>query len=341
MSFKPFTCKWLAVAFTLAIGALPADALAQAPFPSSPTGLQAYYFPANAQNRNVVANATGTFVFLVWNGPSAEADTVCTLVTRIDNTPTPPDTTITLECSPLWQGYRVRRTIEGAYPGRLEVVGEWRAKDTVGPICLTAQAPCNLNSFVFTGSGVFFKGFQNNRLPDGSYALNYPPGNPVDQDTTARIYVDTGALVGFRMEYAVTSIDTVRYVNADYYESPVDSSEIVRLTPATPPASNLEQVAVVPNPYKQSAQWDLSPSERRIHFIHLPSGSTVRIYTAAGEMLRVLTQNPSGSPGGVTGELEWDLKNDSGRTVVSGIYMYTVHPPAGGTPKKGHFVIIK
>jgi hypothetical protein len=43
----------------------------------------------------------------------------------------------------------------------------------------------------------------------------------------------------------------------------------------------------------------------------------------------------------VSGELEWDLKNDSGRTVVSGIYIYTVHSPDGGTPKKGHFVIIK
>lgn len=341
MSFKFLSDKWLAAMFALAMGAAPVDGLAQAPFPTSPTGLQAYYFPANAANRNVVANATGTFVFLAWNGPSAESDTACTLVTRIDTTPTPPETTITLECSPLWQGYRVRRTIEGAYPGRLEVVGEWKARDIIGPICLTAQAPCNLQTFIFTGSGVFFRGFRNNRLPDGSYVLNYPPGSPADEDTTARIYVDTGAIAGFRMEYAVTSIDTVRQVNADYYESPIDSSQIVRLTPATPPAPNLEQVAVVPNPYKQSAQWDLSPSERRIHFIHLPSGSTVRIFTAAGELLRTLTQNPSGSPGGVSGELEWDLKNEQGRTVVSGIYMYTVHTPNGGTPKKGHFVIIK
>ena len=343
MSFKFLTDKWLAAIFALAIGALPVAALAQTPFPTSPTGLRAYYFPANAQNRNLVANATGTFVFLAWNGPSAESDTTCALEIRTIITTSPPDTTVdtTLVCSPLWQGYRVRRTIEGAYPGRLEVVGEWRARDIIGPICLAAQAPCSLQSFLFTGSGVFFKGFKNNRLPDGSYVLNYPPGSPADEDSSARIYVDTGAIAGFRMEYAVTSIDTVRLVNADFYESPVDSSEIVRLTPATPPAGNLEQVAVVPNPYKQSAQWDLSPSERRIHFIHLPGGSTVRIFTAAGELLRVLTQNPSGSPGGVSGELEWDLKNDSGRTVVSGIYMYTVHAPDGGTPKKGHFVIIK
>jgi hypothetical protein len=43
----------------------------------------------------------------------------------------------------------------------------------------------------------------------------------------------------------------------------------------------------------------------------------------------------------VTGEVAWDLKNDDGRTVVSGIYLYTVHPADGRTPRKGHFVIIK
>jgi hypothetical protein len=147
--------------------------------------------------------------------------------------------------------------------------------------------------------------------------------------------------VGFGHEYAVTSIDTLISVNADIAESPVDSTEIVRLTPATPPASNLESVVVVPNPYKGSAEWDPGPSDRRMHFMNVPAGSTVRIYTAAGELLRTLAQDPNSSPGGQTGELAWDLKNDRGRNVVSGIYIYTVHPPDGRTPKKGHFVIIK
>ncbi len=354
MSFKFLVFNRLAGLILLPLSALPGISVAQTPFPKSPTGVHAFYVPASAQNRNVVNNATGTFVFLVWDGPSAESDTTCTLVTKVIITinppPNPPDTTITttLVCSPLWQGYRVRRTIEGVTPGRLGVVGQWKSRDTVDSLCLAAQAPCDPQNFVFTGAGVFFKGFKSNRVivqtssgPDTTYILNYPPGNPVDADTSARIYADTGAMTGFRIEYAVTSIDTVRQVNADFYESPVDSSQIVRLTPSTGPASNLEAVAVVPNPYKGSAQWDPSPSERRIHFIHLPAGSTVRIYTSSGELLRTMTQNPNANAGGVSGELEWDMKNDGGKTVVSGIYIYTVHPPDGGTPKKGHFVIIK
>ena len=331
MSFRYLFPNRLAILLGVLAGALPSSASGQVPFPRSPTGVHAYYASANAQNRNNANNATGTFVFLVWDGPSAESDTTCSI----------PDTT--LVCVPLWQGYRVRRTMEGVTPGRLEVVGQWKSRDTVAPLCLADQQPCSLyvQDFVFTGAGIFFKGFQKNRRPNGTYVLDYPPGSPTDADSTARIYVDSGAMTGFRVEYAVTSIDTIRQVNADFYESPVDSTQIVHLTPSTPPASNLEQVAVVPNPYKGSAQWDPAPNDRRIHFTHLPAGSIVRVYTAAGELLRTMTQNPNANAGGASGELEWDLKNEGGNTVVSGIYIYTVHPPDGSTPKKGHFVIIK
>ena len=280
---------------------------------TSPTGVKGYYLQTHTANQ--VNNQTGTFVWIVWNS-SVEADTV-------------------------WNGYRVRRTIEGISPTRLELIGQWKARDHVGPVCIAQQAPCDVQSFVFTGTGIFFRGFYNNKLPDGSYVLDYPPGNPADVDTTARIFVDLAPIVGFRHEYAVTSIDTTTSVNADFAESPIDSSQLVHLTPATPPADNMEHIAVVPNPYKERAEWDLGPNQREIHFINVPSGATIRIYTSSGELLRVLTQNPSSSPGGTTGELAWDLKNDDGRTVVSGIYLYTVHPTDGRTPQKGHVVIIK
>lgn len=328
----------------LGLPIFPATVLSQTHLPKSPKGLQSYYLQASPENRNNVANATGTFIFLLWNGPSAETDTVCAV------TWSPSDSESVLVCSKVWQGYRVRRTVEGITPGRLETVGQWKARDRVTSICLASQQPYDLRSamcvpqsqdFVFTGTGVFFKGFRNNRQPNGQYVLDYPKGSPADSDSTARVFVDPAGIVGFRTEYAVTSIDTVYMVNSDFYESPVDSTELIHLTPATAPAENLESVAVVPNPYKQSAEWDPAPGERRVHFIHIPAGSTVRVYTASGELLRTMTQDPYSSPGGVTGELEWDLQNDRGRSVVSGIYMYTVSPPDGRTPRKGHFVIIK
>lgn len=310
----------LGFAIFLGTALLAHTAPAQGQTLTSPTGVKGYYLQTNTANR--ANNQTGTLVWILWSS-SVEYDSLCT--------PT---------CVPVRNGYRVRRTIEGISPSRLELIGQWKARDRVGPVCIAQQAPCDVQNFVFTGTGIFFRGFYNNKLPDGSYVLDYPPGNPADVDTTARIFVDLAPIVGFRHEYAVTSIDTTITVNADFAESPVDSTQLVYLTPATPPASNLEQVAVVPNPYKGSAEWDV-PGQRQVHFINIPSGSTIRIYTSVGELLRVLTQNPGSSPGGTTGELAWDLKNDDGRTVVSGIYLYTVSPPDGRTPKKGHFVIIK
>ena len=357
MSFKSLSRIVLGSSL-LASFLLPGTGLAQNPKLKSPTLVRGFYRQVTSPIvRNAVNNQTGTLVFLFWNGPSAESDTICTSDTTlvcdatVDSCEVDPDICeqagfncrirTDFRCAPAWTGYRVRRTVEGIRPGRLEVIGQMKSRDTVIPICLDRQEPCDLQSFVFTGTGVFFKGFRNNRLPDGSYLFDYPPGNPADVDTTARVFVDLACIVGFAHEYAVTSIDTLTTVNADIAESPVDSTEIVRLTPATPPASNLENVVVVPNPYKGSAEWDPGPNDRRMHFMNVPAGSTLRIYTAAGEVLRELTQDPNVSPGGQTGELAWDLKNDSGRTVVSGIYIYSVHPPDGRTPKKGHFVIIK
>src|SRR5947209_7616011 len=184
MLFRPFTASRLALATALGVFFFPSVAPAQVREPISPKGVHGFFVQANQKNRGLAANATATFAFLVWNGPSAETDTVCTM----------PDTVLT--CVPLWQGYRVRRTIEGITP-RLEVVGQWKSRDTVVPLCLTAQAPCDVQDFVFTGAGVFFKGFRNNRRPDGTYVLPYPPGSPADSDNTARIFVDTGVLAGF------------------------------------------------------------------------------------------------------------------------------------------------
>jgi hypothetical protein len=342
----------------LALGLVPATGSAQTSKLKSPTLVRGFYRQvASPLVANAINNQTGTLVFLFWNGPSAETDTICGEDTTWVCSETVPvcevdpqicidlgfncqiDTTST--CRPAWNGYRVRRTVEGISVGRLELIGQMKARDVTIPICLDTHEPCDLQNFVFTGAGIFFKGFRNNKISDGVYRFDYPPGNPVDADTTARVFVDLASLVGFQHEYAVTSIDTLTSVNADIAESPVDSSEIVRLLPSTPPTSNLEQVVVVPNPYKGSAEWDTGPNDRRIHFMYVPPGATVRIYTAAGELLRVLVQDPNASPGGQTGELAWDLKNDQGRSVVSGIYIYSVHPPDGRTPKKGHFVIIK
>ncbi len=284
-------------------GATIPSARAQIPPPQSPNSVSGFFTPFR-----------GNTVLVVWSGAHVEADTV-------------------------WMGYRVRRTIRGITPTPFEVVGQYKSRNQVTSLCLATAQPCDLSRFVFYGTGLFFKGFRNN-LSNGQYIIDYPHGAPTNNCDSCRVFVDQANLAGFTSQYAVTSIDTVHITASDFTESPIDPNEIVTVQPATAPTNNLERVGVVPNPFRGSAEWDPVPGDNRVHFIHLPANSTVRIYTSNGELVRILVQNPNANLGGTTGELEWDLKNADGRNVVSGIYIYRVESPQGHEVK-GHFVVIR
>ena len=287
---------------------------------TAPSGVQASYVAAPS---NVpISNGTGVLTFVVWDGSAVESDPIA------------------------WNGYRVRRTIHGASTDPLTVAGQYvdfqlgehGGHQPASPLCLAQSVPCIPDSFVFNGTGLFFRGFRSNSLGNGRYVIDYPPGAPVDQCDACWVFADLATLAGFRTEYAVSTLGP--FEEGDYVESPPSESVVVGLTPATPPPDNLERVAVVPNPYRGSAEWDPAAGEGRIHFIHIPAGSTVRIFTSNADLVRELKMDPNSSPGGQTGELFWDVRNGEGRKVVSGIYLYQVETPAGRT-RKGHFVIIK
>ncbi len=292
---------------------------------SPPTGVQAYYrdLPSSVPIRN----STGIITFVVWDGTPAEADQFA------------------------WNGYRVHRTIHGVSPIPMEVAAQFAELVTIvrnktniivrtptSPLCLAATMPCVQDSFEFTGTGLFFRGFRNNSLGNGKYVINYPPGAPVDECSSCWVFVDVAAMAGFRTDYAVTSIGPT--LDSDVLETPLSESPVVTVTPGTPPDDNLERVAVVPNPYRGFAEWDPAPGEGRIHFIHVPPGTRIRIFTTAAELVRELTMDAASSPGGVTGELAWDMRNGKGQKVVTGIYVYQAETPEGRS-RKGHFVIIK
>jgi hypothetical protein len=88
--------------------------------------------------------------------------------------------------------------------------------------------------------------------------------------------------------------------------------------PTTGPTANLESVLAVPNPYRGSEVWD-QPGQSEVHFINLPANAKIRIYTAAGDLVREILHSDT-----VRDFERWDLKNASGHLVASGIYMYRV-----------------
>ena len=103
--------------------------------------------------------------------------------------------------------------------------------------------------------------------------------------------------------------------------------------PTGGPTADLERIYAVPNPYRGSEVWD-QPGQGEIHFVNLPSRATIRIYTLAGDLVRVLEHSDQ-----VRDFARWDLRNGAGKDIASGIYMYRIE--AGRFEFQNRLVVIR
>jgi hypothetical protein len=157
--------------------------------------------------------------------------------------------------------------------------------------------------------------------------------------TGRRVFVDRNVIDGFSYKYAV-----VAYSAGDAARLPAQSSKnsgthILSVVPHGAPmtqSSELEQIRVVPNPYRVIAAWEVSQLERMLKFTHLPAVCTIKIFNVAGELIETLNHNRQ-SP--IASEEIWNLRSYENREVAPGLYFYFISSPLGETT--GKFVIIK
>jgi hypothetical protein len=103
----------------------------------------------------------------------------------------------------------------------------------------------------------------------------------------------------------------------------------------------LENVRVVPNPYFMNAAWDISANRRKMQFRNVPAGSTVDIYTVAGELVASLShEQERGYQSSAIGTVEWNLWTYEYTEAAYGLYIYVVKAP-NGDKKIGKFAIIR
>lgn len=159
-------------------------------------------------------------------------------------------------------------------------------------------------------------------------------------DTTGRrVFIDPNVIDGLTYQYAV-----VAYSAGDTERLPAQSSKnsgtqilpVVPHGPAISRSSELENIRVVPNPYRVIAEWEVSQLERAIKFIHLPAVCTIKIFNVAGELIETLEHNHL-SP--ISSEEVWNQRSFENREVAPGLYFYHISSPLGET--SGKFVIIK
>lgn len=104
----------------------------------------------------------------------------------------------------------------------------------------------------------------------------------------------------------------------------------------------MENIKVVPNPYVATAQWEArnpyasGRGPRSLHFTHLPSKCTIRIFTINGELVDVIEHDSPLNDG----TAEWKMLTKDNLNIAYGVYVFQVDAPGIGT-KIGKFAVIK
>ncbi len=120
-----------------------------------------------------------------------------------------------------------------------------------------------------------------------------------------------------------------------FYDNPiVKGSDVYRFqTTAEAYSSDLaknqvDEINVFPNPYYGVNTEELNKYNRFVTFTHIPDGNVkVRIFNLAGVLVRTLDKTDPGQ------FMRWDLANEDGLPVASGLYIAYIDMPDLGTTK--------
>lgn len=135
-----------------------------------------------------------------------------------------------------------------------------------------------------------------------------------------------------------------------YFDVSVKSQDYITATGKST-VSTLEDIRVVPNPYRGSAPWNNpEPADDaarrwkdRLFFINVPSDAVIRIFTLDGDLVKEIrptdVRGIEDAPETNSATAEWDLVSVSNREAAPGVYLYHVRSVLG--EKVGKFVILK
>ena len=86
----------------------------------------------------------------------------------------------------------------------------------------------------------------------------------------------------------------------------------------------LDEIGITPNPYRARSLYQVNEVQDIVRFTNLPDRATIRVFTLSGTLVRTLEKDSD------EGYLEWDLTNDYGFTIASGMYLIHVEVPELG-----------
>ncbi len=181
-------------------------------------------------------------------------------------------------------------------------------------------------------------------------------------------FTDSNLVRGKTYVYSVTSISIPSLAYQTVPAPPPDSGNIIVEVPVEPlrsgvlvnatkidlpfsVAKEVDQVAVVPNPYRTDRDYTLESggyeglfsawdeTKRLVKFINLPEVCTIRIFSLSGDLVRTVQHDGRSASGISRGDVNVPLVSESNRALASGIYVFTVDSNLG--IQTGKFVIIR
>lgn len=88
---------------------------------------------------------------------------------------------------------------------------------------------------------------------------------------------------------------------------------------------SMDNISVVPNPYKGASTYERSQLIDQVRITNLPQAATIRVFTLSGTLIKTIEKTSSER------FITWDLTTDNALPVASGMYLIHVDTPSMGS----------
>jgi len=175
-------------------------------------------------------------------------------------------------------------------------------------------------SAVLVIDSTYVVAYQNSSTTWGGKSVNHA-GNTYEIGesfvaTTALISASTSAKARVIEASAINSFNPTYGFNTDNIVSVTGDINVAK--------EAMELINAVPNPYYGNSSYETNQLDNRVKITNLPQRATISIFSVSGTLVRTIKKDDS-----VT-SVDWDLKNDYGIPIASGLYIIHVNAPGIG-----------
>lgn len=234
-----------------------------------------------------------------------------------------------------WDFFNAPNGESGRFPGRVpwEVwdIGINTPNDTTDDVRITGMVLEQLETDVNAWSwqdGIYFR-----NIPYASVEWSNPDVNSITYDPTDE-KIGYGRFFFYRVDGATTGPPPAPGTRIRFLTNKTLTVDDIYEFRTKPPGTSdgtviglRSQIYPIPNPYYNRSSYELNQFDRVLRFANLPPRKvTIRIFSLDGQLVRTIERlDPT------QGTVDWNLLNDRGITVASGMYFWVAEVEGAGT----------